>query len=180
MKKFLTLFLVSILIVACSSTKTKDEFVKSDYEIAQKTLLYFDKWKDYRLLSEPNNNMVDNYLNGFMLDTLDLRDYKFDFKSDRNTKWEYKYFSNQNILSKLSIIDDYSKEGTVYLNDYQDAKMFIKMSRPLYSNDNKYAVVYIDSFFNLLTSSQLEGYTLIYFKENSEWVLLSCVLTSIS
>ncbi|KAF2516865.1 hypothetical protein E0W68_11660 [Flavobacterium salilacus subsp. salilacus] len=178
--KIFSYSLLIIIFQSCATVKSEDEFVKSDYEIAEKTLVCFDKWNNYRLISEPDNYIVDNYLDGFMIDTLDLRNYKFDFKSNRDAKWEYKNFSNPSILAKLKIIDDYSKVKTVYLNDYKDAKRFIKMSRPLYSNDNKYAAVHISSFFNLLTSSQLEGYTLIFFRENNEWTLISCVLTSIS
>ncbi|KAF2516867.1 hypothetical protein E0W68_11670 [Flavobacterium salilacus subsp. salilacus] len=180
MKKLLILLLSSLL-MACSSTKPKDKFVKSDYEIAEKLLIlvHFDDWKEYGLISEPDNYNIDKYLNGFMVDTLDLRNYKFDFKSDRNAKWEYKHFSNQSILDKLKIVDNYETAKTLGLDENEVLKSFIKISRPVYSTDGKYAVVYFNYFYRVIQPSFLESYTAIFFKENGEWTMIKWIYTPI-
>ncbi|KAF2516864.1 hypothetical protein E0W68_11655 [Flavobacterium salilacus subsp. salilacus] len=180
MKKLLILLLSSLL-MACSSTKPKDKFVKSDYDIAEKVLAFADinDWKEYGLISEPDNYNIDKYLNGFMVDTLDLRDYKFDFKSDHNAKWEYKHFSNQSILDKLKIIDDYSEIEIIDSIENGNPQKYIKISRPVYSTDGKYAVVYFNYFYNVKNASLWDSYTAIFFEENNEWTMIKWIYTPI-
>ncbi|QYJ68866.1 hypothetical protein [Flavobacterium litorale] len=161
------ILLITIMLASCSTLKSNDDFVKSDYEIAQLALSNFSKWDAYRLLEEPSTSTTDDYLNGFFAEGVNFSQ-QYAYKTASTEKWKKHLFNNQKIKNKLTIINDFKNIATTA--DSEKNNVYIQMSRPLYSKDGKYAVIIID-LFGKDSLWGGAGHGFIYEEINGKWQL---------
>lgn len=163
----ITLLLISfICLQSCCSVK-RGLKENSDYIITEMALENYFKRDQYRLLKNPDQSSVDCYYGGFNAGDV-LLDYRFTYKGTGREEWKKEAFLDGNVKDKVLIIDDFSKIPKV--NKNKEAKEYISISRPMYSPDGKYAVIVINSFFNL-ELSPVTGYGFVFKKEKGKWKL---------
>ncbi|WP_297332399.1 hypothetical protein [Flavobacterium sp.] len=165
MKTFLSTFII-IILLSCSSKQGIQLEDSSDYEIAQLALGNYTKWDAYRLLEIPDVSTTDDYLEGFT--TMELIEFpqKFHYKSFSKEKWKKHLFSPSDVKDKLQIIKNFGE--VIKVNN--DGKIYVSLSRPIYSEDGKYAVIIVNMLSNN-TSWEGEGYGYVYEKISGKWKL---------
>ena len=119
-------------------------------------------------MREPSTHISDGYLRGFM--TLDLKKFRqrFSYRSSNTKKWKKHLFDDKKISEKLLIIKN--RESIPDETEEDRNKTYMKMSRPIYSEDGKYAVVIVDLF----AKDSLwfgEGHAFVYKKIDGKWKL---------
>jgi hypothetical protein len=164
------------LFINCCSLLAQE---KKDYAIAQKVLEQYSKADTIRLMAEPNNELIQNYLNGFRLDSVDFNNVKFKYNEQRVIKWEDKG-SFSGLSSKIEIIPSYAAIPQVPLTDYKNGKTYFAMSNPAISENGKYAIIYVETFSNISGAGISEGYLIILKKVKRKWEYISAFLIGIS
>jgi hypothetical protein len=128
---------------------------------------------------KPNNELIQNYLNGFRLDSVDFNNVKFKYNEQRVIKWEDKG-SFSGLSSKIEIIPSYAAIPQVPLTDYKNGKTYFAMSNPAISENGKYAIIYVETFSNISGAGISEGYLIILKKVKRKWEYISAFLIGIS
>ncbi|KAF2516866.1 hypothetical protein E0W68_11665 [Flavobacterium salilacus subsp. salilacus] len=162
------ILLTLIIILQSCATVPESKVVDSDYEIAQLTLGNFTKWDEYRLMQEPSTSTTDDYLEGFA--TMELIEFpqKFHYKGSNKEKWKKRFFNDPEVKKKLRVIKDY--ESIPVTSEREKNKIYMSMSRPIYSEDGKYAVVIVNMLSdNILWGGGGDGY--VYEKISGKWKL---------
>jgi predicted small secreted protein len=183
--KSLQLILIAILLFSCASTtKTVGQDIDS---IIFKKVLEFKNFNNYYLLHEANSNNILALLNMEYPTFFDFWEYnsyqnyisKEDAKNifndiqlthfNENFKdsitWSYSLFEKQIHRKDLKKIKQEYLKG-------KDGISFFSLSRVIYTNDNKYALIMYSVSENVLGSSG-NGGVLIYKFENGEWKYLT-------
>ncbi|GGB86242.1 hypothetical protein GCM10007424_27880 [Flavobacterium suaedae] len=161
------LILVSLMCLqSCCSVK-RGLKENSDYKLITIALEKYFKREQYCILKKPDNSMTDYYYGGFTAKDV-LLDYRFTYKGTGREEWKKEAFLEGDIKDKVLIIDDFSKIPKV--NSDKEAKEYMSISRPMYSQDGIYAVIVINSFFNI-ELSPVTGYGFVFKKEKGKWKL---------
>jgi hypothetical protein len=82
--KIFNILIILFLIILSFNVKAQQ---RDEYNLAQKTLEHYNNIKVVRLLEKPNNDIIQNYLNGFRVDTLDFSNVKFSFCKKTLSEW---------------------------------------------------------------------------------------------
>lgn len=149
---------------------------EKDYKVAQKVLQHLHEYKEFRLISTPNNEYIELCLNGFYAHStyenkiLDYRDLKFTFNPDPVIKWSNQpEYLGKDLSDKIFFIEDFETAPKISLRDFQEAKSYVALSNPAFSNDGKYAIIFYETFSNTHWGDA-EGFVIIFKKERGEWV----------
>lgn len=139
----------------------------NDYVIASKVLEHLDHLKQFTILSTPNNFIISNYLDGFEIKGIAiLKNAKFKFNINAVYAWE----DNEVLLvkavsDKINII----KEELRKTFDPQQARTYLSLSNPAFSEDGKYAIININFLCNYPLSTP-ESLIYIFAWENDDWI----------
>ena len=146
--------------------------------IVRKVLEQLDGSQNIRLHAKPYNTEIKRFMKGSPLDSIEFRDVPFQFHTKAASKWS-KSKVGKCLSDKLLIIEDTEKVPTVLPWETDKIHLYISLSNPVFSVDGQYALIYINYSHNI-PEPPAEGYIYVFKKQDTEWVQIAKILTTIS
>ena len=159
---------IVFLLVTCSVVGQKN----LEYEIVFASLQHFHKIDNFRIVDKPYNYTLDDYLNRFFPDSLNLKSKNFAYLEKRITKWKLKDIVNNTIQKKVQIVGDIDKLPKISPSE-TPIDTYILMSNPAFSADNKYALISLEFIPNVKFPKSVIPYIMIFKKVDNRWVYVA-------